>query len=166
MVVLCTQAERDSKSSSDLSRFGGKMWWHWSFKMIVSERLASIVFTVLVFMKVTYEKIRVVGNIIRGIDESPHFIVRSCLYFLRRCLIFSVNQIETFLRTTRRPRNLTNVLYSIQHCVICRPQSPLCRRMLASNPGLWRLRHWQSNNLTTRLDLINQNCACAWCNAQ
>ncbi len=33
-------------------------------------------------------------------------------------------------------------------------QIRMCRRMLGSNPGLLRLRHWQSDALITRLDLI------------
>ncbi len=49
-------------------------------------------------------------------------------------------------------------MYCIQHCFICRPSDFIVsepRRILGSNPELLRLRHWQPDVLTTRLDLIH-----------
>jgi hypothetical protein len=35
-------------------------------------------------------------------------------------------------------------MYFIQYCIICHPSDSTCWRMLGPNPGLLRLRNWQS----------------------
>jgi hypothetical protein len=48
-------------------------------------------------------------------------------------------------------------LYCIQHCFICRPSDSTVSEDARSNPGLLRSRHWQSDALTTRPDLIHMD---------
>ncbi len=70
------------------------------------------------------------------------------------CMCEFLSQMFHIDVTNLKRRVFLFILYVIQHCFICRPQIPLCRRMLGPNPWLLRLYHWQSDAINSRLALI------------
>ncbi len=51
--------------------------------------------------------------------------------------------------------NFSLFMYEIQHCLICRPSDSTVSEATGIEPRQLRLRHWLSDVLTTRLDLIH-----------
>ncbi len=73
---------------------------------------------------------------------------------LRSYAILEMNARQMVLNIKQGDYFKCTVLYSTLFHLP--PENPLCRRVLGSNLGLLRLRHWQSDALTTRLDLIHK----------
>ncbi len=75
------------------------------------------------------------------------------LYGLKHIWWIGVDMLDCFLKIFFGGFYIFS--YYIQHCFICRPSdSTVPNPMLGSNPGPLHLVHWQSDALTTGLDLI------------
>ncbi len=84
--------------------------------------------------------------------ESTLTLCQSRLYPLVRDFGFSLMIWYTLINIYKHKFIFYLFFYVFNTASSAAPQIPLCR-----NPGLLRLRHWQSDALTTRLDLISLN---------
>ncbi len=109
---------------------------------------------IVFFLNITLNLSRVVTSVVQSLQDCT-----VCWLVF----VAFVSQRKLQNETLKQLKNLTGGFFGFVFfpCTVfntassAAPQIPLCRRMLESNPGLLRHRHWQSAALTTWLDLIH-----------
>ncbi len=137
------------------------MYWHgfWSF---TREELTGVI-------SVNRERVGILVYQLCCHAKKFRRTVKDCirsLIYLQQFVLYGILPSKTEWHRGLRPRSLKLIKQgdSFEIFFLCTvfntassaaPQIPLCRGMRGSNSGLLRVRHWQSDALTTRLDLIH-----------
>jgi hypothetical protein len=111
--------------------------------------------------RITDTRSRLPDSLMRGVVDSPyhrcgeHITIAIFLGTKDACNNRQVWIFFSYCRNFNREIFLDFFPYVLYSTMLHLPPIRLRRRMLGSNPGLLLLWHWQSEALTTRLDLIH-----------